>query len=665
MIEVLQSICLQHPLDTFGSLPMLHSNLFRILDLTKECSEDFGLKRYSALADAEADERGAIMAVEGARIHTQVLRNWGYPQHMRKITRELFEPLEHECRSMIGIGPLAFLTLTDSLSRDCSGRAFQFMQRIGNAFREKNLRRMIKSFCSLVGTSDEETEKMHDLMKSRPGSLEEKRFFLDSYFHQFLPSLFSFTAEKCAATLTDGTSAAQIQPLLDNLSYRFGDLSNENPEHLLMQSKIRIRPIIAIDDGTYFVPIHGLFNSFFTEIVESWLRPHPYLKEKYHHRRATYLEKALTSLLIQNFPGCLVETGTTWEDSVNGKTYENDCLVVCGPLAIVFEAKSERVDDVAKRGGIRTLENHYETMVSEPAEQATRLARILEEGSRVSHFQTKGGRKFQLDLSAIRRAICVSVTLDWFPAATLSWKHLVESKLVSADSRPAINVSLADLLIVLEVLESPARRLHYFWRRTEWESTVQYLADEEDLLVYYLSEGLTIPRSEDGTAIESMSLYGNSDELHRYYMAEWADAENLPPRPRRILSDWWLSIVDRIESIDLPYRWDIACVLLDLNFERQLDFEKRFNEVVQTVRREGNECGKDGLLTFANHSESIGAVVGFAYRQLSRAERNERAAELANQARVSAGADRVVIIGRDVDLLSRPYDFVGFVDQWS
>jgi hypothetical protein len=104
IIEVLQSICLQHADDEFGSLPMLHPYLFRILDLSKECSKDFALRRFSALAEVDPDKRAVLMAIEGARLHTQMMRNWGYPQHMRKITHELLEPFEDEVHAQIGIG---------------------------------------------------------------------------------------------------------------------------------------------------------------------------------------------------------------------------------------------------------------------------------------------------------------------------------------------------------------------------------------------------------------------------------------------------------------------------------------------------------------------------------------------------------------------------------
>ena len=663
IVEVLQSICLKYTAADYGIIPMLHPYLFRILDLSKQCSKDFGLKRFSSLADVTPEKRGVEIVIEAARSHTQLMRNWGYPQHMRKISLELFEPLEEDIQVRLGVGPRSLCSLTDFLMKSCCDRAFQFTTTLGDAFRARNLRKMARAFFERSDSSDKDEEGIYDILKSRPGTLEDKRRFCLSYFHHILPSVFTFTLANFAEVFGEGVPTTQLQSVLDVLSFHLGDLSNENPEHLFMHSKIRSRPMIAINEGTYFVPIPGLFNSFFIEIVESWLKPFPELKDRYHRRRASYLESSLESLLVGSFPGALVQTGTTWIDESNGKEYENDCLVVCGPIAIVFEAKSERVDDVAKRGGVKTLKDHYETLVSEPAEQATRLAKLLEEGTGIRMFRTRSGHEFELDLSVIRRAVCVSVTLDWFPAATLCWKQLVKSGLVSTTARPAINMTLADLMIVLEVLESPAKRIHYFWRRTEWESAMEYLGDEHDLLVYYLSGGLMIPRNEDGVPIDGLSLYGISDELHRYYMAEWVGHENLPSRPRRILSQWWSLIIQKIELlVDQPHMWDIACVLLDLDHGRQCDFEKQFEEVVKAVRLYGNDCGKNGLITFANHTESAGAVVGFAYKSLSTQERNGRASELASQALRDAKAQRVVVIGRDVERLGNPYDFVVYYD---
>ncbi|NQU21319.1 MAG: hypothetical protein HQ567_08560 [Candidatus Nealsonbacteria bacterium] len=660
-VEVLQSMCLRFTLDEFDSTAVLHPYLFRILDLCEQCSKAFGMKRFASFSDTASTDRGLLLAIESARLQTQVMRNWGYPQHMRKIIRELLEPLESEITAHVGVGAIVLLELMDQLSDRSCERLSEFTRTLGVAFRQTNLRKMIHECCRLTGSSEADADHIFQVMKSHPGSRDEKRAFVLSYFHQLLPNLFLFTLEDCVELVPSEIDASQLQAVLDELSFEFGELASENVEHLMMQSKIRTRPLVKIDESEYFLPVNGLFNSFFLEIVEAWIKAHDNLKIRYHKRRATFLEVTLERLLQGAFPGCLVRTGTTWVSPHDAKEYENDCLVVCGPVALVFEAKSERVDDAARRGAVKTLTDHYETLVNEPAEQASRFAGLLEDGQGVTRFKTRKGDEYELNLSDIRRAICISVTLDSFPAATLCRRHLVESGLSEANQRPAINLSLSDLMVALEVLESPAIRLHYLWRRIEWEEHVIYLGDEEDLLVYYLSNGLVRPMAED-LETTSVFLYGNSVQLHRYYMAKWVEPETSIPLPRRILTAWWSSLIRRIEALEQPSKWDMACVLLDLCLEQQREFELRFQELVQAVRQQGNEGGENGLMFFGHGTEPEGAIVGFAYRRLSTTERNRQATELGAQAQEESHARRVVIIGRDVERLNDPYDFLGVVE---
>lgn len=661
VVEVIQSVCLRCPRDTFRNTPVLHPLLFRTLDLARACLMDFGRQRYSSYEHVSEADKNLLLLIEGARLHTQFMRNWAYPQHMRLLIRELFEPLEHDIANVIGAGPLAILRLFDDLRDNSCARVSGFIRELGAAFRPQSLVKMVHAFCTLANVDDKEESAILQIIRSRPASKRQTQLFLLSFFHQYLAAFFTFTLDDCLKLALENLDKVRLGLLLDRLSLRFGDMAHDDPQHLMMQSRIRTRPFIKMDDNTYFLPIAGLANSFFVEIVETLIISQPDLKGRYHKRRAVFLEEKLRRLLDESFPGCPVHSGTTGISPIDGKEFENDCVVVAGPLAIVFEAKSERVDDVAKRGGAKTLGGHYETLVEAPAFQAERFGRILEQGKGIQTFRTKKHGTYQLDLSQIRRAICVSVTLDWFPAPTLCWRQLVKSNMVGAERRPAINLTLADLVVVMEVLTQPTIRLHYLWRRIEWEEHVDYLADEEDLLVYYLSEGLVIPNElRDGAP---MHLYGNSNQLHRYYLAAWGDTATPIPRPRRILTDWWLAMLARIEANDIARKWDISSVLLDLNITQQQEFEKKFKRVVEKVGKGRNDLGENAVILFGRTTESKGAVVGFAYRDLSVDERNDRAADLAGQAQREHGAERVVVIGRDAVQQHHPYDFVAFSER--
>jgi hypothetical protein len=660
VVEVVQSLCLRYKQNEFGTHPALHRHLFQILDLSKECLQSFGMRPFAKLADMDEKHRGLQLAIESARLHTQNMRNWGYPQHVREIYCSLFEPLESEIQDITGMGPIAFLDLMAALRRRTNERVTSFINTIGEAFRVTSLKKMVSEFCRISRSTDNDEKRTYDLLKTAPGNVHDKRLFLMSYFHQFIADAFTFTVSDALRLTDTKLDATGLFHVLEGLSYQFGDLAAENPEHLFMQSKIHSRPFIKITADSFFLPIPGLLNSFPFELVETWLDKDGTLKDRYHKRRAKFLEGDLKSRLQTAFPDAVIKTGTTWNDPDDSKGFENDCLVVCGPLALVVEAKSERIADSARRGAAETLKSVYGTLVNEPAEQAERLAKLLEDGQGIRRFQTKKEGEFELDLSKIRRAICVSITLDWIPATTLCWRRLVESGLVQSDKRVSLNLTLSDLLVVLEVLDSPATLLHYFWRRSEWEAHVLYLGDEMDLLVYYLSTGLGTPKADRSKESPELMLYGNSEQLHRYFVARHLDAASGIPRPRRILTGWWQSTLDRIEKKGDRHRWDILCILLDLSFEQQEEFEQGLARAVRAVRDKGNDCGMNGFGLFGLTSESRGAVIGFAYHQLTREQRNERASVLVEKVK-REGAKRIVLFGRDVERLGNPYDFMAYL----
>ena len=129
----------------------------------------------------------------------------------------------------------------------------------------------------------------------------------------------------------------------------------------------------------------------------------------------------------------------------------------------------------------------------------------------------------------------------------------------------------------------------------------------------------------------------------------------------RILTEWWSAIVEKVVASERPDKWDVACVLLDLSYERQVDLEKHFKVSVEAVKKEGNYCGKEAVSTWAHHTESLGVVVALAYDDLPTQERNDMAADVSGLAQADADATRVVVIGKNVAHDNWPYDFLGFV----
>ncbi len=485
---------------------------------------------------------------------------------------------------------------------------------------------------------------------------------VSAYSHQFLASAFTFTTDELSGLLPPPAEPGAVAKLLGEISLGFGDLAGTPFGHLLTQSSIRCRPFIALGDETHFIPIPGLLGSFCVEILEGLIRKTPRLWERYLDRRSTFLEEKTHTLMREAFPEAAVERNLQWTDAATGKTFENDTLVVVGPVALICESKSSRVSDSARRGGPERLKRDFGNLVDAASEQASRTADLLERATGDVAFTRRDGTVVTVEASAIRRGVCVSITLDALPTVSLSWKMLLDAGLVSPSNRPAMSLPLADLIVVVETLAEPAIRLHYFWRRSEFEHRVEYIGDEEDLLVYYLSNGFGPLLAAAGTTDAPVSLWGNSEELHRYYMAKWHDPNRKVPPPRRHLRGWWLAVVRRVQRRTHAEKWDIACCLLDVPYEDQLELEQRFSGLVHSVRRRGRRAPTDAVIFRVPPADSGRAIVLFAYCELAYAERDGRISALINQARVQLDATQVAVLCRDVGSDIEPYSAIAYWD---
>ena len=210
-------------------------------------------------------------------------------------------------------------------------------------------------------------------------------------------------------------------------------------------------------------------------------------------------------LLKKYFPQERVLRGLSWRDASDGKEYENDVVVLIDRTALLFEAKSGKVSDAAKRGADRRLKREIEKLMVEPALQSKRLMDLLENDRRVHRFQTSTGEQ-TIDSGQIDRFVRTNITFNIIGALSSHWPELVEAEIIDADAVQIPTMSLSDLDVVCEVRKDQATMVHYLNRRKSFEANASYFADEYDLLAFYLRNGFNIGETEfdgiDAAAVE-------------------------------------------------------------------------------------------------------------------------------------------------------------------
>ncbi len=287
--------------------------------------------------------------------------------------------------------------------------------------------------------------------------------------------------------------------LLELLAFRFGDLATANPEHFYLDNPIWRRPFIAIGDDRLFLPLPTLIYSFPFYILEYLIASDMRLKKAYTKSRAEFLEDKVERLVREALPNADVYQGVAWRPEGSTELFENDVVALLGNTILLFEAKSGRLDQAARRGGIKKLTRTYEDLFIAPAVQATRLETYLnEKKAEAKLWIKKTGEPIDLDLRTPKVVHKFSVCLESL-ASLSSAKAMLEDLGVADKETPwAPVLSLGDLILIWRYLDTEVSFFHYLTRRATLESIVEFEGDEQDILSLYLVNGLRIDKRKLG-----------------------------------------------------------------------------------------------------------------------------------------------------------------------
>jgi hypothetical protein len=180
----------------------------------------------------------------------------------------------------------------------------------------------------------------------------------------------------------------------------------------------------------------------------------------------------------------------------------------------------------------------------------------------------------------------VSVVLEHYQNFITRLANTNESLgLFPAESYPWA-VSIADLDVLTDLLESPARFLHYARRRVLVERTAfAVLGDELDVLGYYFAQGLYLDADEFKN-IGFLGLSGKSEAIDQYMFEEYTKGGR-PAKPRQHAPEGFWEHVDTIERMKTAYSVDCAMLLLDLDWQGRQSFLQAVSDTKAIATQDG------------------------------------------------------------------------------
>jgi hypothetical protein len=562
-VEFLQAILLSLPeLELSQARPTPEQRL-AVNQLLEKLFNAFGLKRIH-LERIKSPE----VLREQTRLHTQNVRNPGSQSQVIRNLRELFLPLDSGLVTERGVSFNGLITVWEEFSNQATGRLNSLLFAMKKAFAAPSPGEMINVFGREFGLRADQIIALQQEAVSRRADTEEVRNVLANLSEEFFPGIFTVAFDEILNFYPGDVEPEKLRQALDLWSQPFGALASANKEHLFLGNPVWHKPIIKIDQDGYFWPIIGSFISFGLEMLEDQFAQSSALKTKYHTRRARFLEEAVTEMLTKAFPSASIFRGLQWTDLETGQNYETDMVTIVDHHVLIFECKSGRIKDAARRGG-DSLIDEIKQLIRDPTEQGFRFAKLLLESDELLTLRDKDRIARQIDRSRILRITRVNILLDFPGPLACEYLRLKEMGVIGYKAPAAVTMPLVHLEDIFYLLESPLQRIHYLHQRAHIQEMYRLMADEMDLLAYYLSGNFSQWPKDLSTTV---ALYGCSSELEPYLSLR---DMGLPKQiPLLKLTEWWADILSRAEERQFDGWTEVGIALLSLPFDLQEEYRR-------------------------------------------------------------------------------------------
>jgi len=660
-IEIVQALILCHEESEFQKGQACSPEEFQVIvDLLKKVTVLQSMRDYADIrAQMSEQERQMLEFRSTIRGHTKSIRGWGYEQQQVDILKSLYQPLENEIHASLGVR-VYFLVDMFRTCVDRIGKKLQDHFTLVKGFMTlDSVREVVEAYLSRLPDPHISVAECERSVAEGASTLNDIKAHLMIRSDAFLHYIYVLGVSDFLDAYHDTSDLAAVERQVHQWSLRPGDLRCCKRENLFLDNPLWRKPLMNVAPGIIFWPVPALFHSFCFQMMEDLVRQDAALYTKYLARKGAFLEDYTAALFKQAFPEAVSFRGSLWDDTAAHRSGENDLLVIFDSIALVVEQKAGAINPIARRGG-PSLSQEIDELLIDSARQAQHFAAFLHAQPGVHEFATKKGGRNIVDTRNIKQIFCLTVTLERLGPLAAQVPRLQAAGLAKQDVPAVPSMSLADLGILLELLQSPFELLHYLTRRTSFEKRRTFIADELDLLALYLRTGLSGAELPDVRNI--LRLYGLSHELDPYFQQT---PSTLVPKPQRQLCDWWKRILEEMSRRRVPRRFELGCILLDVSFEWQQEFENRVQTLCADVKSKEHYGLEDvqGTWVRVDSEVSDAAIVAVPVRTHLYPQRSEIVNRAALEAIEKAKAKIAVVILIDVDFGHWPYSGIYVIDQ--
>lgn len=313
------------------------------------------------------------------------------------------------------------------------------------------------------------------------------------------------------------------------LSHQFGDnalfLQGKFGGFPLGDSIIQTKPLIKVAEKYFCFSINLPFRNLFN-ITASLLQNADavYYDQKFKgnassNSRDNYIELKVKRLFEKLLPAVRFYHSLKYKIIEDGlsKEPELDILGISNETLYIIEVKAGELNKKHRRGAILGLKDRLKETVNEGSYQCYRAEKFIidSENPEFRYIEEGKGKILNIDKSKNYRIVKISVTYEHFSTVSVNLKYLIESGVLSTDYKWTWIVSLFDLMIFADLIETEDDFNEYLKNRLGlYERNDIEFHDEIDILGFFFDNKFPLPAEKENEKIFMISF---KDDIDTYY----------------------------------------------------------------------------------------------------------------------------------------------------
>lgn len=621
-LEVLQAMMIlwKNP----GDLPHNPSQYEIAISALEEIFIAFPLKR-------KVEAKQALSVEESMRMHTQSIRNMGYPQQLKRITTEIFRPIDSRSEDLAGYRFSEVVEWLFAIEASIENRLSEHFQKFLPVLIARTKKEAIDAATELYPG-----QNLDSFLQSLP--LIAIKYSIQKHRELQLLDCYSLAISDLLACYPASIDKQRIAELANKISLAVGEI-DKPINFLFMDNPIRKKPLIKLSERKWCCPIPNLLIGECLPILEAISSEPKALKQAVEKQRSTFLEVDTEKLFKKAFPKGDVFRNAKFKipDSQVGEPAEGetDVVALLPPYLVTINCKAHRIPDEAKRGA-PSLKEIIKKIIVEPAIQSQIFIEQLRKQGELQ-LKTSSGT-VTLNSADYTANVSLSIVLEALPSQLSNIPTLVAANLIAENAPRATVMPVTDLECFLEILPTESQRLHYLVMREILEQEKPFISDELGLLKLYLDSSLLEPISDLYNEVGLIEMYGHY--FDPYFMQEWTGIKARKPKQR--LSPLSITILNWLEDKQ-PINWrSTGQALLHYGPKKLLWVEKRLHQLLKLSRKSHRKL-TNNIIRLATHDRLELPALLFVIHP-DRGDLNEYMNNLANETLLELKTDSVTII---------------------